>query len=1447
MEDRLGTISVLRILQQYGTDQLKMSTSGQQPTSFKTNVNRAKTKRWVEAKSYTYDGDDWGDADEYDEYGGYDEPPTPPKPTGLRQQGQSAGSISHSPYGSPTAPQQRWNENARPDYGNIAPQSQQNYGLRSSTNPQPRVNQDLGRSASFDRGDEKRAFSAGGYQSGTTSSDAPTNQKPYSTPNVQSPTQFNPNQMRQVQPDLREVQPQRQIPEQRDQSIAEPGNAYSPSANYRGPYSYDDPRQAAAGSRTQSMTSTASSIDVHNRRDFTPSALPPPLHTQNSPPLVSGPVPQRPPRSSSLSQTTQPPIYKAAQGPSAEALSEAGLPQRERTSSTADKPLPLIRPADIYRRMNEEKERERQLQESPRPSIDAVTDKAEDQKLTTHPNLSEGELHYPGLATGAVSSSPHESIETGVHKQESVQSSHPDARIHGERGTSEDLRSDQFTRSYQEQTPPPATASTSNPNSLLPMLPEVARMSAFGESFLGTSNQDDRAEPETTVSLSSHQPSVGPTAMPDGSTTDLQHQPSSGFRSVVNQAFDITDDQIPPTPSTTAGSGIERSTSGGTSVISPIISRGPSTSKPESSLKDAAKPPLTSPVAEEVESSPSIPMPSKSTGTPRQAIEIPADSDAAPTDYHEQSPAHFIPGHRRDLSTPSPGNSPARTPAVESNRQLRQPQEAELAVASPIDPDAGSRKSPVKEADRVRGESPFSFDTRNRNDTFNQSKVRDLAGKFESASSSRRGSDQSPTRRSGQLALASQTKDLAAPTRPQGDRLESFRPRLPGAWESYVSNAPLATSNRSLEDGRRGPDNHLDNVNTVPEQLDDNGASSRLESPDTPTQAQHTEGKRESQNDPFSSVRAAGSALAGAFTSVTGADQSARDESAGSETNATRYLPDEPISRPRSRSTSINTTIHPEADRPPLPLASDDDDISSVAPTPPLKKSQMLSKTRGSPEYFQHATIPGNAEYDYGSQQATSVSRPPMPPQLSTDAGSHYESDRLRREIMRDLTPDVPSEPTTAESDSPYQDVPRLPAVRTSQPHSAGRESIVLPKEYDNYWNGTSRQSLSRSSSGDDRVSASIGLQEAPVVNEDPSTQSANGSQVDLTSNKENLLGMRPSLEPHRFSWEPSSPGPLPTVETSQKPLPNSPPLQLSYSQGHGPIQYENKDEEGLQLSQRELPDSPTVKDPFGKESMDVRSRDFGGLQADATSHTPTLPAVFHDREVSGFSSEKQSIPDSTDTRDSLRGRTHAETFPQDETEGPYEHPTLTNSITLRNDDVSSSIPPRSVQTSVQPKVPAFREILALKTAAERIRGFNEAREHFANTESELHNWLTTMSNELPEHADVLANVGRPPAAIMGHKPSTSRLLSGLRSTGSQQPSARPGISASDTGNSFSQGSSPLAGGSKISSHQVQAKGKDLLHSAGVFGGKANVAAKGLFSKGRSRLKEARGSDKVDK
>jgi hypothetical protein len=89
---------------------------GQAP-SFKTNVNRAKTKKWVEAKAPSYGGDDWDDYDEEDEYGieAARDAPLPPLP------GQHPG--------------------------------------RSFTQPiSPAVRAD--RRNSFDTGDERRAFSS---------------------------------------------------------------------------------------------------------------------------------------------------------------------------------------------------------------------------------------------------------------------------------------------------------------------------------------------------------------------------------------------------------------------------------------------------------------------------------------------------------------------------------------------------------------------------------------------------------------------------------------------------------------------------------------------------------------------------------------------------------------------------------------------------------------------------------------------------------------------------------------------------------------------------------------------------------------------------------------------------------------------------------------------------------------------------------------------------------------------------------------------------------------------------------------------------------------------------------------------------------------------------------------------------------------------------------------
>ncbi|KAF4342545.1 hypothetical protein FBEOM_3521 [Fusarium beomiforme] len=72
------------------------SQSPQTPGGYQVNVNRTKTRKWVQAPTQNYDGDDWG-ADEFED----DEPPPPPPvprvTTGLRPVGQRTESFGPSP------------------------------------------------------------------------------------------------------------------------------------------------------------------------------------------------------------------------------------------------------------------------------------------------------------------------------------------------------------------------------------------------------------------------------------------------------------------------------------------------------------------------------------------------------------------------------------------------------------------------------------------------------------------------------------------------------------------------------------------------------------------------------------------------------------------------------------------------------------------------------------------------------------------------------------------------------------------------------------------------------------------------------------------------------------------------------------------------------------------------------------------------------------------------------------------------------------------------------------------------------------------------------------------------------------------------------------------------------------------------------------------------------
>ena len=1343
-----------------------MAHPSRQP-NFATNVNRAKTKRWVEAKSYSYDGDDWGDADEYDEYGGYNEPaPPPPKPTGLRQRGQSTTQSSQLPFQHQPPSQ----SDGRRGYGGLGgqPVVQPPQGIRSATNPQPRIDTNLKRSNSFERGDEARAFSAGGYQQGLPErgvdvrdaaipghrheQNPPLHQNtaPYA---VQSPEQIYLEHPQLPESSHAQQQPYPGRPRADSKQSQSDGQTYSLGDVSRAiPTTQNAP--PLSGNRTDSLTDSAPTQSLRSQAQ--------PQHIPNTSPLrmqgssnhpeygLSGASQaHRPPRKSSLSQQTQIPITNNAPDkmPTTREQPIDEPAQRERSSSDVGKPLPFVRPADIYRRMQEEKERERQSQESSRPSMDAINKEHNTDKPFAAQPRREGFLP------------PLQPMNEHAAGREPNNGDRNSSNLNSQTLASSKPLPSQGEARWEGLLP-------QIPDTSQPMLPDVARISRFDPLFLKLGSDEAKAETasseikEASTPLDTAQVEVAPSRL----DTTLQHQPSAGFRSVVSQAFD----QAPATPSSGTGSGLDRSISGSTDTRTPPVSRGPSSATDNIATRLASQRALTPPakimdtVPEERR------MSSGSGGTPK--AERPSSHGAL-----KGSPKTFIPGHRRDLSTPSPDNSPARTPAIENTAHLQSPQEAEMAVATPISPPLppkpdtqphqvheGSQAQPPslplsirmsqqdikqpKDANRPppsssRSASPIKTlanSVRDREGSPSSSRVKDIADRFESVS--RRDSDQSLSEKPQPMGGTSPRKGPeAAFARPPADRLDSFRPQLPGGWNSYVSSSPSAAATQRNALGRAEPH----------PLVSASGQQPLPGSPDDPATKQPIpqqvkameEGSSVSPTqDPFGALSAAGSALVGAFAATTST----------------------PPSRNKTQPHEDNRT-----------------GCDNIVPD------------------FDPARAPPSSE-------TTPRQAPPKLSSLDTERKPQYESDRLRREIVKSLSPNKTSEPTTADTESSLQISPDLTSVPTAQRSGAGLERPTIPNEYESYWNDSSSAGSTRSISRRRKAQSLEATQptSAPVEQLTPLHLRSDHHDNPIQDTEElDQDEKRPALTSQPYSWERPGSALTSTVDTSTIGDRTSEPSDITI--GHRFAQ---------DPSQSRLSDEPVLR---------TRS---DSLQPFESSGGATALSLQPEPDP-GFSSQS----DPSDVRVSEHDDDSKQRHPSDGSNPTADAAFPSRSMAASGSETAEDSRPFPREPDAQPKILGFREILALKTPEERIKAFNHARQQYANTNSGLQHWLKVKGEELGSFAPGQGSVLEP----------TTNLQQSTASSG--HVNLQPGPASHPGG--LSQGSSPASTvGARLNRQQLQSKGKDLLKDANVLSGKANVAAKGLFMKGRNKL---RGADKV--
>ncbi|KAI9889133.1 MAG: hypothetical protein M1814_005795 [Vezdaea aestivalis] len=1358
--------------------------------SLKTNVNRIKTKRVVEAKSYSYEGDDWG-GDDYADDDDPEDDPLPPVPTsratGLRQHGDSSVNRSQpdevrKPYGPP---------------GDAVPQVA-SVGSRTASHPllggRPRKN-------SFDKGDDRRIMS--GNQA----------LPPLSTQS-QPPKTFS---QIGVSPGGMVSSPQ---------TVAPPTGAVPP------------PPMHPAQAHPPSTSHQSSPNDSPSRRDPFPvmKTSAPSTATEN-PSAVSFP-----PRKSSRSQQDLPvpPASVLSSAPTAKAI--PGVKGGEPTA------LPFVRPADIYKRVEMEKQKERQSSESSRPVMDPSLSSSATISPPTLANTSR--VGYPiEEAEGRRQAHTLKAVpegKSGYGVDGGRQS--PVAASHNSAYTGQPIP-EAFSASPMSNLPPGTKGVNKDTG---PKLPSLSRVSGFGDDFFNTGLSSATEKPR---GMTPDEPQTTPKA----ETNPLQHQPSQGFRSIVHQAFDKNDDlkSASDTPSSFGGSqrsnassGVRRADTSSTSGISPIISRNPSAAHGSSKLKEGA----------ELSAAPAIAEEPSGLGVTGQAVG--GKALQSQVSGHDSAVPVLRPGHRRDMNTPSPNNSPARSPAVESSEPLVAPQGAEIAATTPTDsrPVGSDESLPYKRErsstnrgqgldyslreadlasaaasqprDQISGintaerEAQASFlESRGppvdlaatntkapaRADSPSKPTVRELAGQSNSKDDSRRGSEDSVPKGESPTKSAPSNAAFGAP-RPLAEREGSFRPPMPGGWTSYATTTE-SVSARGNTDGASTPtamsgSNLESSMMPPPFPSNKNRDGYLLSAPKLPMQRlQSTDSgvtmTSQMEPNPYSDTSIDPRIDDSQAQQLTAARGGNSENNAGAVAVAGTAGGAAVVGAAALASQSRQAQAAPE---------------SSVPPTPPPKNTPPAATVlAGESSYFKDSITnnpPGSKLPPIRSEAG---------PSLSTETSPQdQESDRLRKEIVKSLTPVHTNDSV---SSIPIESPPQRTTSDSSRIAGKSRESTFLPSEYDSYWASTDTPSLP-SAQGTSPLTDMGAATSAPIA---PAPLSPSGPRQSLPQSAENqttsinqsttTTESRPGLLPNRFSWEdsvptqsnqPSAKAPTapPAHAHSQSGADGMIPVTEDYQEGYKSGSIKNPgpmDPQGLEVVPMSEPEpvnpaSSTEAEGHSREMAEGKT-EFGSYldqsfetphPVDATLYTPQAPA---------FDEKSQFSPSGEEGKQTLAGGSHDEGRPP----------------------------------AVPPKIPAFREITALKSSGERIKMFNETRQALAIENHELAQWMQQTASQQPEHAAVIRDGWRPTGgAATGTSPQ--HVNAAATSSQSTPNQARPA-------NSAAPGQLNSSPSSAKTTQQVQIKGKELLHTAGVFGGKANTAAKGLFAKGKSRL---RGSDKVD-
>ncbi|KAL2000645.1 hypothetical protein VTN02DRAFT_2798 [Thermoascus thermophilus] len=231
--------------------------------------------------------------------------------------------------------------------------------------------------------------------------------------------------------------------------------------------------------------------------------------------------------------------------------------------------------------------------------------------------------------------------------------------------------------------------------------------------------------------------------------------------------------------------------------------------------------------------------------------------------------------------------------------------------------------------------------------------------------------------------------------------------------------------------------------------------------------------------------------------------------------------------------------------------------------------------------------------------------------------------------------------------------------------------------------------------------------------------------------------------------------------------------------------------------------------------------------------HLPgSSPTTEMQREAGAAKSELTShpaLPSGQDSTSEPARYQPAQTMPES---GPH-HGSDSEQGGPRPQSQPARLPTAAVNSSTESNLLSFHEILGIKSPTERIRAFNDTRGQFAAIDTGLENWIGLTADALPEHADLVALNGRLPAGAHRASPSRTKFPKFSSFGNLSLPTSHHDGSQQSSAPDHARRPSGSLGG------LVESKGKDFLHSAGVFGGKAGGAAKELFARGKSKFRSA--------